>query len=789
MVNRLEPLNLMDFTGGLNLRRNQFQLAENESPDMLNVDIDPRGGFYTRKGWQRWNPDDIVDATVTTWKPRNAAVHTWANGTQVTYVVNDNVIYWAAEDTVFSPLTGITADATPHLADFAPWGDDLYIACGMFHPSYRRNGLSAPMALDPDSWSEVDAPVHNTMPQAEFVAGHASYLFCAVTVEAGVNHFARVRWSHPGKPDSWREDDFLDIDTGGGRITGIGSFRDHLLIFKTNSMWALYGYDEDTWQLIKVSVSVGCPSVTAASRSESAVYFFSASDKGGIYAYSGESPVYISESLRPAFEEILAYENVFVSWAGRRLWVSMPWIKEVGSTASITSLFVLNPDIGQGAWTMYRSDYGAVGPVLDGSDVNARYPLSAFWSDHIAAMVTLDYIEDAYDLLLDPPSLGVTDAEGSPGYLTPIVGGIVTTPDPGPLPNECTFVFKVRGPEASEWNAIVSQVGSFAIYRRFNDHNYYWNYFPTGNFGQPGPPITGSDEHLAFSLTLNDGGGATLSRAWTSLDGQAWSLFDANAQASAGAVPADVSVPLRIGEDHTGAWQWDGRIYSIELRTGLDPAGGTVLWRFDANDYPGTGTSYVDPRGRTWTLTSAGVITPKVPPMAAGESAYLVTDLDQEIGVTGTLFYGQAFESYYRTRWLHAGWPDRKKSWRRPTFVCRQVTADVDLLVESFRDYNETTIHRTRILRVRAAGDNYWTEGGFEQAEIGGFDWTEGGKDDPSGRGADWGLERKGSNIIRAGSMGLARSVQMRVQASTTTPRRRWGVDGVVVKFVQRRFR
>ena len=33
-----------DFTGGLNLRADQFQLSKNESPDMLNVEIDPRGG-------------------------------------------------------------------------------------------------------------------------------------------------------------------------------------------------------------------------------------------------------------------------------------------------------------------------------------------------------------------------------------------------------------------------------------------------------------------------------------------------------------------------------------------------------------------------------------------------------------------------------------------------------------------------------------------------------------------------------------------------------------------------
>ena len=94
---------------------------------------------------------------------------------------------------------------------------------------------------------------------------------------------------------------------------------------------------------------------------------------------------------------------------------------------------------------------------------------------------------------------------------------------------------------------------------------------------------------------------------------------------------------------------------------------------------------------------------------------------------------GQPFDAYYRTRWLHAGWPDRKKSWRRPTFICRQVPRDTDLLVETFRDYNETTIHRTRTLRVRAQGNAYWTESGFADAEIGGFDWTEGGDADPDG--------------------------------------------------------
>jgi hypothetical protein len=46
-----------DFRGGLNLRADQFNLAENESPALLNVDVDPRGGVSRR---------DAVDVINTT---------------------------------------------------------------------------------------------------------------------------------------------------------------------------------------------------------------------------------------------------------------------------------------------------------------------------------------------------------------------------------------------------------------------------------------------------------------------------------------------------------------------------------------------------------------------------------------------------------------------------------------------------------------------------------------------------------------------------------------------------
>lgn len=580
MANRLQPLNLVDFTGGINLRRNQFQLADNESPDLLNVDIDPRGGFFTRRGWRRWNAADVIDPTVNAWAPRNAFLHTWSGGQQHVYVVNDNDIYWADDLGVFTALAGVAAGASPHGADFAAWGDLLYFVTGRLGPSYRRTGVAAPVALAPATFSEIEAPVANTMPQAEFIEAHAGYMFIANTNEGGIDHRARIRWSHPNQPDAFRAGDFIDIETNGAEITGLLSFRDHLLIFKSSSLWALYGYEDESFQLVKVSDRAGAPTTTAISRSETGVYYYSTSDRGGIYAYTGEQPVYLSERLSTVFEGVFSQPNVFVSWAGRRLWVSVPWTKDAGSTAEPASTFVFDPTIGDaGAWVMYNSAYGTIGTVLDGANVNVKFPLAAIWSEVAAGMVTLDYEDNAFDA-------------------------------------------------------------------------------------------------IALADTLATGG----------------------------------------GDD-------------------------------------------------------------------------IVTGLDEDIEVLDG-FAGTPFDSYYRTRWLHAGWPDRKKSWRRPSFICRRVSEDVDLLVETYRNYDETTVNRSRIISITAAGGAMWTElGAAGPEEDGGFDWSELGAADPDGTGADWGSARAGSHVVRSGSMGLARSVQLLVKSTPTSARRAWGVDGIVAKFVMRRFR
>jgi len=202
----------------------------------------------------------------------------------------------------------------------------------------------------------------------------------------------------------------------------------------------------------------------------------------------------------------------------------------------------------------------------------------------------------------------------APGYLTPTVG-TVTTPDPGPLPNECTFVYLLRGPtggDLGDTQAFVDQYPSgFALARRANDGYMFW-FMPGRTEAVAGPAATGGDELLA--LTVDHPNGVITSRRSLD-DGVTWQTTGTDDTAPY--TVADATQVLRIGS--TYITNFTGRIYSVELRTGLDPAAGTVLWRFDANDYPGTGTVFTDPRGRTWTMSAPGAITkPTILPPVGG---------------------------------------------------------------------------------------------------------------------------------------------------------------------------
>jgi hypothetical protein len=450
MVNRLEPLNLIDFTGGLNLRDNTFQLQPNESPEMINISIDPLGGIYTRRGWDRWNGPDIVDPDITPWDPRRAYLTQLSDGSDIIYIASDNKLY--AGNAVLGAAIldlGLDVEAIPHMADFATFGDDLYIARGRDNQMAKRTEVAAPTLLTlggAGTWNDDYVnPVFDTAPPAELCEAHGGYLFVANIVEDGLTFPNRIRWSHPTSPEDWAQADYIDINIGGDHITALQSFEDHLLIFKSDSIWALYGYNADSWQVVQKSSTIGAISPQVITRSETAVFFFSASDRGGIYAYDGERATEISEQLRYAMEALHAPELVWVGWLGRKLWVTLPWTYD-GPTDDDSAVFVFDPSVGNGAWVYYTCKSGGLGPIVAGSNTDTQLgPLAVVRSTETPCIVRLEALPHAADrvwtmavLAVDDPT--ATDPEERQGYLVTEDGEeIIASGMPGDEPFDTVY--------------------------------------------------------------------------------------------------------------------------------------------------------------------------------------------------------------------------------------------------------------------------------------------------------------------------------------------------------------
>jgi hypothetical protein len=350
-----------DFTGGLNLRADQFLLARNESPDMLNVEIDPRGGVFSRGGMHRINTSAISG----TWAPDK--LHAFYGATPTIMLANSTKVYRSTginfSTLQFSSGNDIVA-ANAHGASFADWGDTVYISTGAAGTAGYKwqttDTYATALTASGPSWQPTTSPTTGFMPKAEHNIVHANKMFVANTREDGVDYPDRLRWSHEGVPESWVEDDFIDFKAGGSGINGLAVVQGQLLVFKTNAIYLLLGTDSENFTVVELTTTLGCSSRNSIADSERGVYFYSAPE--GLFYYDGSVVRDIFDPLRPIVDDKelspASTEPYSVSYVGRRVWLSLPFDPD-GLATSPTASFVYDPSIGsRGAYMKFATHDG-----------------------------------------------------------------------------------------------------------------------------------------------------------------------------------------------------------------------------------------------------------------------------------------------------------------------------------------------------------------------------------------------------------------------------------------------
>jgi len=357
-----------DFTGGLNLRADQFQLAPNESPEIINMEIDPRGGAFTRAGWQMLNTTAIGAAV---WNPKTLFNYKHSTAPTIMFSTGKsgatNGEVYKSTGGNFTRLNISVANINVTNTDgasFTQWENDLYFVTGSGTAQAYKwtsgNTYATVLAVSGPTWQAYELPVGGYFPRANICLTHANKMFVANTYENGVAQPNRLRWSHEGSPENWYDDDYIDITAGGEGIRGIHIIDGQLLIFKPKATYLLMGYDADNFQLVELSTIVGIDYPQQACAGDGGVYFFDYPK--GLFFYDRNGIQNIFLRLNPIIAENKvndAYLDLITcSFINDRLWLSMPYqtddLASLPTTATVN--FVFDQSIGKfGAYTMFRS--------------------------------------------------------------------------------------------------------------------------------------------------------------------------------------------------------------------------------------------------------------------------------------------------------------------------------------------------------------------------------------------------------------------------------------------------
>ena len=334
---------LQDFSGGLNFRSDQFNLASSESPAMLNVDVDPRGGIKMRLGVNARN-GTALNENVTglcQFTPDGGSARViCSHGTTVSESQTDN----------FTALSGVSVTNGDRL--YGQTTNSKFYGVSGDAPSFVYDGTTASNLA-----ANIDGSAGN-YPVAKYTCHWNNFAWVAHTKEGGTENANRVRWSKIDDPESWQDFDYIDVNVGerGDELSGLVPFADRMLIFKTNSVHALYGHSAQSFQMVALTQDVGSISMSSPVSTPYGVFFWY--DRQGVWMYDGERFVSIFDKLMPAIDDgrLQFNDPPQLAWFKNRLYVSVDWDETSGNNPK-RRVLIFDPTLGgSGAWTMTDID-------------------------------------------------------------------------------------------------------------------------------------------------------------------------------------------------------------------------------------------------------------------------------------------------------------------------------------------------------------------------------------------------------------------------------------------------
>lgn len=319
LINADTPFSFIKIGGGFNDTGGVFELADNESPDLQNIDFDKYGSILPRNGYQILNTVAIPAGAPTT----NGALGLYwfktASTEKAIKVILDKVYRMDALDGTWDDIT----ETGPTLytgAEYPCW-----------FTTFNSKVLLANNYDIPKQWSGSGSISNMTvvtgLTRARFVTNYQNYCLMANCVVSGVSAPTRIYWSAFKDDTSWDTADYMEIGYNDGEeITGVKVLGDRLVIYKTKSIWYMVftGNADIPFLRYKSNSPVGCAAPFSIQEVDNGHIFLS---WDGIYYYDGTNSYKLSDKISNTIRKLnrdrLSYAKGVYQFDKNRYWLSV----------------------------------------------------------------------------------------------------------------------------------------------------------------------------------------------------------------------------------------------------------------------------------------------------------------------------------------------------------------------------------------------------------------------------------------------------------------------------------
>lgn len=382
MARGYRTLKLEDFSGGWNPRDAPSQVADNESPDMLNMTLDERGGVVKRLGYSKYNSSQLGSDAIEN-------IFYWQTGRYLIAQQGTTLYYSDGGGTWTTTTKSFTTSARVGLCDFQ----------GKIVAVHPVDGVFIGSGSPPTTWSQTSGGTNNM----EAVRGNAIAVWQnKVWVGGDPNNKPRVWFSAAGDPTTWtiatsfvdvrEKDDALVTAMGAGEgmdVTG----RPGLFVFKAESCYRINNSTNGSYTTVDNQYGAASPlAITSAVGVTAAL-----SHKGIILLHGqGEDAELVSDKLRPLFSRdqlaLAQTANMCAGSTGDRMYFSLT---RFGATSNNLTLefdpvqgWIVPHSFGAACFATYAKDdlrlihcaptagyayYTFTGGTDDGADISCRW--------------------------------------------------------------------------------------------------------------------------------------------------------------------------------------------------------------------------------------------------------------------------------------------------------------------------------------------------------------------------------------------------------------------------------